>query len=296
MAGIFAAARLVSARCAGSTLSSKTHYWQRLSLREEAITRSLLRRATVSCCSGTGDELSPVQSLFEKPKPESQQVVQPGFASFSPDGQWLFIIPPTLASAASAETAGQGPPQQGAGGGSPGSRPRICKLQIWRWSPQKRTYESAGEDLEFQRLPGSRMINFAWSPESDRVVLINTRLNETECTFFEVKGNTFEPLLDESNKLNSMKIVALAFARNGSQPIIPGIAASIAASVDSATPAMRKVSFIGADDLQLIPEAMNGKDSNSIIRGFPTKWHRLRARRRPTYPDELERHSDPRSP
>ena len=57
------------------------------------------------------------------------------------------------------------------------------------------------------------MINFAWSPESDRVVLINTRLNETECTFFEVKGDTLEPLLEQSNKLNSMKIVALAFAR-----------------------------------------------------------------------------------
>ena len=89
------------------------------------------------------------------------------------------------------------------------------------------------------------MINFAWSPESDRVVLINTRLNETECAFFEVKGNTFEQLLDQSNKLNSMKIVALAFAAYRT-----GIAA---VSVDPAAPALRKVSFIGADDLQVIP-------------------------------------------
>ena len=71
---------------------------------EEAITKFSLRRATVSCCSGRGANCHPSESLFEKPKPKDQQVVQPGFASFSPDGQWLFIIPPTLASAANAET------------------------------------------------------------------------------------------------------------------------------------------------------------------------------------------------
>ena len=42
-----------------------------------------------------GDELSLVQSwsLFEKPEASDQQVVQPGFASFSPDGQWLCHYP-----------------------------------------------------------------------------------------------------------------------------------------------------------------------------------------------------------
>ena len=135
-----------------------------------------------------GRELSPVESLFEKPKPKEREVVQPGFASFSPNGQWLFIIAPTLASDANAEFAGPGPPQQGpAAGGSAGSGEETCKLQIWRWSLHKGTYERAGEELEFQRFPGSRVINFTWSPESDRVVLINTRLNETKCTFFEVK-------------------------------------------------------------------------------------------------------------
>ena len=197
-----------------------------------------------------GRELSPVESLFEKPKPKEQEVVQPGFASFSPNAQWLFIIAPTLASDANAEFAGPGPPQQGpAAGGSARSGEEACKLQIWRWSLHKGTYERAGEELEFQRFPGSRMINFTWSPESDRVVLINTRLNETKCTFFEVKGDTLEPLLEQSNKLNSMKIVALAFAAYRT-----GIAAI---SVDRAKPALRNVSFIGADDLQVIPETLS---------------------------------------
>jgi hypothetical protein len=58
--------------------------------------------------SGKVREPSFVRSLFEKPKPENpQQVVQPGFASFSPDGQWLLIIPQTPTSAAKAEAAPQ---------------------------------------------------------------------------------------------------------------------------------------------------------------------------------------------
>ena len=197
-----------------------------------------------------GRELSPIESLFEKPEAKEQEVVQPGFASFSPNAQWLFVIPPTPASAANAEFAGPGPSQRGpAAGGSAGSGEEAFKLQIWRWSLHKGTYERAGEELEFQRFPGSRMINFAWSPESDRVILINTRLNETKCTFFEVKGDTLEPLLEQSNKLNSMKIVALAFAAYRT-----GIAAI---SVDRAKPALRNVSFIGADDLQVIPGTLS---------------------------------------
>ena len=51
---------------------------------------------------------------------------------------------------------------------------------------------AAGEDLEIQRLRGSR-INFAWSNESDRLVIINARgTNEAECAFFQVGGNTSE--------------------------------------------------------------------------------------------------------
>jgi hypothetical protein len=208
-----------------------------------------------------GREMSSVRSLFEKPKPAEREVVQPGFASFSPNGQWLFIIAPTLASAGNADAAPQGPPQQtSGGGGSAGSGHDACKLQIWRWSLQKGTYESAGEDLEFQRLRGSRMITFAWSPESDRVVLINTRLSEAECVFFEVKGNTFQQLLEQSNKLNSMKIVALGFAAYRT-----GIAA---VSVDPAAPALRKVSFISADGLQIMPNAMGGQDSIWLSEGF----------------------------
>jgi hypothetical protein len=125
---------------------------------------------------------------------------------------------------------------------------------------QKRTYESAGEDLEIKRLQGSRIFNFAWSNESDCVVLINARLNEAECAFFEVEGNTFREFVDRSNELNRMKIVALAFARHRS-----GIAA---VSVDSAAPTLRKVSFIGGDDLKIISGGMHGQDSIRLSEGF----------------------------
>jgi hypothetical protein len=210
-----------------------------------------------------GRDLSSARSLFEKPKPKENEVVQPGFASFSPNGQWLFIIAPTLASAVTAEAPAQGPLQQIAGGGAGGSAGTgrdTCKLQVWRWSLEKGAYESAGEDLEFQRLRGSRVVNFVWSPESDRVVLINTRLNEVDCVFFEVKGSTFQQLVEQSEKLNSMKVVALAFAAYRT-----GIAA---VSVDPAAPALRRVSFLGADDLQIMPAAMGGQDSIRLSEGF----------------------------
>jgi hypothetical protein len=206
-----------------------------------------------------GRKLSPVRSLFEKPKPDVQSVVQPGFASFSPDGLWLLIIPPTLASAAGGESAVQGAPPQGAlpARASAGHDP--CKIQIWRWSMQNRTYEPTGEDLEIQRLRGSR-INFAWSNESDRLVIVNARgTNEAECAFFQIEG-TFRELVDTSRRLTEMKVVALAFAMYHS-----GFAA---VSVDSEARALRKVtvfSFSG-DYLQVIP--VNGKNSILLSQGF----------------------------
>jgi hypothetical protein len=208
-----------------------------------------------------GTDLAPKLSLFQKPEPNENEVVQPGFASFSPNGQWLFIIAPTLASAATADASGQGPMQQiAAEGAKVRSGRETSKLHVWRWSLQKGAYESAGDDLEFQRLRGSRMVNFVWSPESDRVVLINTRLNEVDSVFFEVKGSTFEQLPQQSEKLNSMKVVALAFAAYRT-----GIAV---VSVDPAAPALRKVSFISADDLETMPGAMGGQDSIRLAEGF----------------------------
>jgi hypothetical protein len=207
-----------------------------------------------------GHDLSSARSLFEKPKPNENEIVQPGFASFSPNGQWLFTMAPTLASGSTAEAPGQGAMQQISAKTNAGSGREPCKLQVWRWSLQKGVYESAGEDLEFQRLRGSRAMNFVWSPESDRVVLINTRLNEVNCVFFEVKGNTFQQLPEQSEKLNSLKVVALAFAayRTGIATIC----------IDPAAPAVRTVSFISADDLEVMPDAMGGQAAIRLAEGF----------------------------
>ena len=125
---------------------------------------------------------------------------------------------------------------------------------------QNRTYESTGEDLEIQRIRGSRIFNFAWSPESDRVVLINAARTQAKCAFFEAEGNTFRELVERSNELNRMKVVALAFAAARS-----GIAA---VSGDPAAPTLRKVSFIGADDLKVIPGGIKGQDSIPLPEGF----------------------------
>jgi hypothetical protein len=205
-------------------------------------------------------ELSHFRYLFEKPQQDLQHVVQPGSASFSLDGLWLFIIPPTLIPAANAEAPGPGGPQQGVIPPSAGSGHEPCKLQIWRWSIQKRTYESAGEDLEISLLRGSRM-NFAWSNESDRVVLINARgSNEAECHLFEVEGNTFRENVDRSNVLNRMKVVALAFAKYGT-----GFAA---VSVDSGAPALRRVSLSSFSGENLVRFRASGKDSILLSEGF----------------------------
>ena len=227
-----------------------------------------------------GDELSLVQSwsLFKKPEASDQQVVQPGFASFSPDGQWLVIIPPSLGSAESAEAAVQGTSAQRGPPARPGGRHDVWKMQIWRWSAQDQTYKSAGGDLEIQRLPGSR-INFAWSNESDRLVLVNARgSNETECAFFELGENGVKPLPAQSAQLNQMNIVALAFAAyripgerlihdSGDIEILRGGIAAL--SLDPAAPgAPRKVILLRGDDLEVVPKALNGKDSIPLSEGF----------------------------
>ncbi|MFL6499738.1 MAG: hypothetical protein ACJ8LL_03355, partial [Candidatus Udaeobacter sp.] len=206
-----------------------------------------------------GRSLSPTKLLFEKPKPGNpQQIVQSGFASFSPDGRWLLVIPPTLASAADGDSAAQGAPPQGAPPASGIDRHELCKIQIWRWSMQNRTYEQTGEDLEIQRLRGSR-INFAWSNESDRLVIVNARgTNEAECAFFQV-GGTFLELVDRSSRLNEMKIVALAFARYHS-----GIAA---VSLEPAGP-LRKVTLFSFSGEYLERFPISGKDSILLSEGF----------------------------
>jgi hypothetical protein len=224
---------------------------------------------------GTGREPSFVRCLFDKPEPDDQHVVQPGLASFSPDGKWLLIIPPTLVSAANAETAAQPGPQQAPPVAHESSGHDPCSVQTWLWSSQNHTYELAGPDLQFQRLRGSRLINFVWSPESDRLVIVNTRMNDAECVSFKVTGNTFQELTEQSGNLNELKVVALAFAARltpeHQAESIPGYEnrnGIAVVYVDSTTPAVRRVGFIDADDLQVISNAMNGGDSIPLVEGF----------------------------
>jgi hypothetical protein len=104
-------------------------------------------------------------------------------------------------------------------------------------------------------------MTFAWSNESDRLVLINARgTNEAECAFFQVEG-TFRELVDRSRHLTDMKIVALAFAEYHS-----GMAA---VSVDPKRPALRKVTLFkfNEDYLEIIP--VNGKEESiRLSEGF----------------------------
>ena len=101
-----------------------------------------------------GNELSPVRSLFEKPAPNDQQVVQPGFASFSPDGQWLLTIRPTLASAANAETVRKArlhperlPLVPGADTSLAKCRPGDGRRSIRHTSPQERIWRFRGFEV-----------------------------------------------------------------------------------------------------------------------------------------------------
>jgi hypothetical protein len=204
-----------------------------------------------------GRELSPgrTRPLFEKPKPDDQQVVQPGLASFSPNGQWLLIIPPTLVPAAVAKAATQDASQRGAPLADASSGREPCKVQTWRWAAQNRTYESAGADLEIQRLRGSRMMNFAWSGDSDRVVLTSWRSgNDAECYLFEVGEDRVKQLPDRSAQLNAMKIVTISSSADRNR----------IAAVSSE----RKVMLIGRDNLQVIPKALNGNDWIQLPEGF----------------------------
>jgi hypothetical protein len=224
--------------------------------------------------NGKGSEPSFVRCLFDKPVPDDRQTVQPGFASFSPDGQWLLIIPPTLVSAANADAAAPATSQQGTASGHADGAPESCNLQIWRWSAQNRTYESVEPEWKIRRLRNSR-INIVWSPESDRLVFVNTRMNDAECVFFKVNGNTFEELPKESTDLNDLKVVALAFAArltpgHQAEPI-PGYEnrnGIAVVSIDSTAPVLRKVSLIDADDLQILENAMHGEDSIWLTEGF----------------------------
>ena len=205
-------------------------------------------------------DLKLVRSLFEKPEPDDQHIVQPGFASFSPDGRWLLVIPPTRTSATNVEAAAQGPPQQRVGGpSSEGSVQQACKLQILRWMPQDETYDSVGADLDIQKFPRSAFTNFVWSGDSNQVVLIGRQngASNPECKFFQVEENRVSEVPDRSVKLTEMKTVAIAFGPDRSR----------IAAVSSE----RKLTLIDRADFKVIPDALkplpDGFQPNAIVFG-----------------------------
>ena len=193
-------------------------------------------------------------SLFKKPEPNDQQVVQPGFASFSPNGQWLLTVRPTVTLAAVTKRAAQGRPQA----------VRLPLMPVAAMSPvtfvlalddEKSHIESAGPELAIQRLQGSGTMNFAWSGDSDRVLVTNWRsASDAKCYLFDVAENGVRERPDRSDSLNGMKIVAIAFS--------PDRARIAAVSSE------RKVMFIRRDNLQVIPKALNGNDSFQFTEGF----------------------------
>jgi conflict system STAND superfamily ATPase len=198
-------------------------------------------------------------SLFKKPELDDQHVVQPSYASFSPDGQWLLIIPPTLASAAIAEAAAQGAAQQGAPPSDVSSGQESCNLRTWQWTSQNHTYEPAGIDLKIQPFPRSLITNFTWSGDSHQVVLIGRQSGgaKPECRFFQVDGNSVKEVPDRSAQLTRMKIVAVAFS--------PDLARVAAVSSEC------KITLIRRDDFQVISNVPNplpeGVQPNAIVFG-----------------------------
>ena len=96
-------------------------------------------------------------------------------------------------------------------------------------------------------------MTFAWSNDSNRVVLTDWRGNEAECHLFEA-GDKPVKLSERSAQLNGMKIVAIAFSPDGSR----------VAAVSSE----RKVMLLGWQNLQVISKSLNGQDSIRLPEGF----------------------------
>ena len=217
--------------------------------------KSSLWLATVSCCAGKGTQLSPVRSLFEKPEPERST----GRAT------WLRLLQSrrTMAShyssdsrfgckrgnccARRASSSERLPLVPGADTSLAKCRPGDGRRRIRHTSPRSGFGDSAASRYS--------STTFAWSSDSDRVVLTNWRSgSDVECHLLEAGENRVKELQDRSAQLNRMKIAAIAFSPDRSR----------IAAVSSE----RKVMLIGREDLQVISKALNGQDWIQLPEGF----------------------------
>jgi hypothetical protein len=190
-------------------------------------------------------------TLFPKLTPAADQIEQPGFASFSPDGQWLAVIPPVLASG----TVGGDPSQSAEQGfyspkGSSGTESR--SLQLWQRSANN-LYEVVTPGLTFERFTSART-NLAWSPDSRRLILTTSRGNESQCKVLHISRDGVNENPEQSQILTSLKVATVAFDESGSTLAV--------VSVD------RVIRLLQAATLDVIPAALGGQNTISFTDAF----------------------------
>ena len=201
-----------------------------------------------------GAESEPPQALFTKPEPAGgDKIVQPGLASFSPDGQWLLVLLPAVAPAGSAPPDGPGSEQnlRSIPRDEQGQR---RELGAWRWSSQNRKFESTGAPLSIEWLSAARA-TFVWSNRSDKVVLTHSIQDATRSVFLELGGREVRERKEWSDRLNQPpQVSVLAF--NSDDTRIASISADW------------RVMLLDAATLSIIPSAIAGEDEFQLPKGF----------------------------
>ncbi|HEV3409673.1 MAG TPA: hypothetical protein VG095_05235, partial [Chthoniobacterales bacterium] len=201
-----------------------------------------------------GDEMRTVASLFKKPELESgEQVVQPGSASFSPDGRWLLVMLPALSAGDAPEAGAQSAEQSVSLPHEPrGGQPR--ELQAWRWSAPQGAFAPVGAPLQIDWPPAART-SFVWANRSDQVVLAHYRGNAAHCLALKVGPEQLTERSGWNERLNRRpRAAALAFSADDTRLAI--------------VTADRRVSILEPGSMQPIPGAIAGENEYLLPEGF----------------------------